>query len=126
MGVTRMTEPLPRRRLLALGAAVPAACLVHSRAGSALARSSGSFPGTLELPDGFQPEGIAIGQAPYAYFGSLAKGDIYRASLRTGEGKIISKGPGTPSVGLELDHLGRLFVSGGPVGDARVVDTRSG
>jgi sugar lactone lactonase YvrE len=83
-------------------------------------------PTTLQLPDGFQPEGIAIGTAPYAYFGSRLDGDIYRVSLRTGQGRIISQGPGTASLGLKLDGRGRLFVSGGMAGDARVVDTTTG
>ncbi|WP_172899258.1 WYL domain-containing protein [Micromonospora echinaurantiaca] len=32
----------------------------------------------------------------------------------------------TPSLGLEVDRRGRLFVAGGTAGDARVVDTRTG
>ncbi|MCY7343740.1 MAG: superoxide dismutase, partial [Pseudonocardia sp.] len=48
-----------------------------------------------------------------------------RLDLRTGRGKVISEGPGTPSVGVEVDR-GRLFVAGGPTGDARVVDIRTG
>ena len=43
-------------------------------------------PSRINLPDGFRPEGIAIGRRPFAYLGSLANGDIYRANLRTGEG----------------------------------------
>jgi sugar lactone lactonase YvrE len=85
-----------------------------------------SFPSTIELPAGFQPEGIAIGPGPFGYFGSLADGDIYRADLRTGEGRVISQGPGTQSVGLKTDARGRLFVAGGAAGNARVVDTRTG
>ncbi|MCW2738694.1 superoxide dismutase [Nocardioides sp.] len=84
------------------------------------------FPSRLELPDGFQPEGIAIGPGPTAWLGSLADGDIYRLSLRTGRGKVISEGPGTASVGLKSDRRGRLFVAGGDSGTARVVDSRSG
>jgi sugar lactone lactonase YvrE len=84
------------------------------------------LPSTIDLPDGFRPEGIAIGALPFAYFGSLADGAIYRANLLTGEGRVISAGPGTPSVGLALDHRGRLFVSGGPAGDARVVSGPTG
>ncbi|SEG91080.1 Sugar lactone lactonase YvrE [Nonomuraea solani] len=81
-------------------------------------------PDTFPLPNGFQPEGIAIG-GPYAYFGSRATGDIYRADLRTGKGAVISKGPGTQSLGLKTDGR-RLFVAGGNAGNARVVDLRTG
>jgi sugar lactone lactonase YvrE len=83
------------------------------------------LPERVELPDAFQPEGITTA-GPYAWFGSRADGDIYRADLVTGEGEVISQGPGTPSVGLTVDARGRLFVSGGTGGDARVVDARSG
>ena len=84
------------------------------------------FPSRIALPDGFQPEGIAIGPGPTAWFGSRADGDIYEVSLRTGEGEVISQGPGTASVGLKSDRRGRLFVAGGNAGTARVIDSDSG
>lgn len=90
------------------------------------ASASPGFPPSFALPHGFQPEGIAVGPGPVAYFGSLADGAIYRADLRTGRGRVISEGPGTPSVGMKTDARGRLFVAGGAAGDARVVDTRTG
>ncbi|WP_307798050.1 superoxide dismutase [Actinoplanes flavus] len=83
------------------------------------------LPSTITLPSGFQPEGIAIGGKPYAYFGSRVDGDIYRADLRTGEGAVFSEGPGTASLGLKIDD-GRLFVAGGAGGDARIIDLRTG
>jgi hypothetical protein len=92
----------------------------------ALARPVDTFPDTLILPDGFRPEGIAIGQVPYAYFGSQANGDILRVGLRTGRRTLLSRGPGTPSLGLKLDDRGRLFVAGGSGGDARVLDAATG
>jgi len=84
-----------------------------------------AFPEVLSLPDGFRPEGIAI-RGKYAYFGSLADGDLYAANLVTGKGRVISQGPGTPATGLKADLRGRLFVSGGTGGDARVVSSRTG
>lgn len=81
---------------------------------------------TLALPNGFRPEGIAIGRDPVAFVGSLANGAIFRIDLLTGQGRVIGEAPGTPSVGLKVDDRGRLFVSGGTAGDARVVDTRTG
>lgn len=87
-------------------------------------------PAVIALPDGFLPEGIAIDQRGRdrgtAYFGSRADGDIYAADLRTGEGRVISQGPGTPSVGLKSDNQGLLYVAGGAGGNARVVHARSG
>lgn len=87
-------------------------------------------PGALEdviaLPDGFQPEGITIGPGGTAYVGSLADGDVYVVDLRTGEEITTLEGPGTPSVGLKIDNHGRLFIAGGPTGQARVVDADTG
>jgi sugar lactone lactonase YvrE len=102
------------------------AVVVAVLSGSSAAAGAELFPTRIALPDGFRPEGIAIGPGPVAYVGSLRDGDIYRVSLRTGRGSVISQGPGTPSLGMKTDQQGRLFVAGGPSGDARVVDTRSG
>jgi sugar lactone lactonase YvrE len=86
----------------------------------------GGEPAThIPLPDGFRPEGITTGRHHTAYLGSLADGDIYALDLRSGEGEVISEGPGTPSVGLKLKH-DLLFVSGGSAGNARVVGVRTG
>ncbi|WCH95623.1 superoxide dismutase [Streptomyces moderatus] len=115
---------LTRRGLLATGAATAGAALVPV-AGTPVAAAGQRRPTVLRLPNGFRPEGIAVGGGPYAYLGSLGDGSLYRADLRTGEGAIFSAGPGTPSVGLDLDHRGRLFVAGRGQG-ARVVDARSG
>jgi sugar lactone lactonase YvrE len=115
--------------LIAILAAQPGAASAAPAAAPASAPPSASDTrpvDTIALPTGFQPEGIAIGDKPYAYFGSLADGSIYRANLITGQGKIISQGPGTQSVGLKLDDRGRLFIAGGATGDARVVDVRTG
>ncbi|MGI5407124.1 SMP-30/gluconolactonase/LRE family protein [Streptomyces chartreusis] len=115
---------LTRRGLLATGAATAGAALVPAT-GTPAAAAGKRRPTVLRLPNGFRPEGIAVGGGPYAYIGSLGDGSLYRADLRTGEGAIFSAGPGTPSVGLELDHRGRLFVAGRGQG-ARVVDSRNG
>lgn len=93
---------------------------------AAVAPPDRPFPARIELPDGFQPEGIAIGPGPTAWLGSRGDGDIYEVSLRTGEGSVISQGPGTPSVGLKSDRQGRLYVAGGTAGTARVVDIATG
>lgn len=114
----------------AFAAAALTGFLAVSAAGAAQAASSppggGKVEDLIELPDGFSPEGIAIDPRGTAYLGSLADGDIYAADLRTGQGEVISQGPGTPSVGLKVDRFGRLFVSGGPSGSARVIDTATG
>lgn len=102
--------------VLSLGLVAPAEAKKHSR-----------HPDSIALPNGFRPEGITIGERPIAYLGSLANGDIYAADLRTGKGKVVVKGPGTPSVGLKVSADGRtLYVAGGPSGQARVIDLKSG
>jgi hypothetical protein len=112
------------RRALAIAAVV--LTLTAATPATTVAAAPTTRPDQLILPDGFQPEGIAVGRLPYAYLGSRADGDILRISLRTGRGTVLSAGPGTPSLGLKLDDRGRLFVAGGTGGDARVLDARTG
>ncbi|MFD4560878.1 SMP-30/gluconolactonase/LRE family protein [Streptomyces sp. NPDC058469] len=118
----------PTRRALLGGAALTALAATVGT-GTASANSStapASWPTELPLPNGFLPEGIAIGSGPYAYMGSRANGAIHRTDLRTGEGEILSEGAtGLVSVGLKLDHDGLLYVAGS-TGAARVVDSRTG
>jgi sugar lactone lactonase YvrE len=105
----------------------PSALAAPTAPTAAPARANAEFfPTTIALPNGWLPEGIAIGVLPFAFFGSRADGDLYRANLITGQGEVFSQGPGTPSVGLKVDLLGRLFVSGGPGGDGRVVSAFTG
>jgi sugar lactone lactonase YvrE len=122
-----------RQALTGIAAAAAATVLVGAeRANAAPAAPTTAnsdtdrFPTLIQLPDNWLPEGIAIGRLPFAYFGSRADGSIYRANLVTGTGKVISQGPGTPSVGLKIDGRGRLFVAGGTGGDARVVSAFTG
>ncbi len=122
----RLRSHRPLTALLGALAATLAVSLGAAGLPAASAHPAPSRSAEIPLPDGFQPEGITIGRGPFAYLGSLADGDIYRLNLRTGKGRVISQGPGTSSVGLKVDRRGRLFVSGGPAGDARVVDGRSG
>jgi sugar lactone lactonase YvrE len=87
-----------------------------------------TFPEVIALPDGWLPEGIAVGRGSTFYSGSRANGAIYRGDLRTGEGSIFAPGAtGRVAVGLSVDQRGRyLFVAGGPTGEAYVFDANSG
>jgi sugar lactone lactonase YvrE len=88
--------------------------------------ASGGWPERIALPDGFRPEGIAIGKRATFYVGSIPTGAIYRGSLRTGEGSVFIPGAaGRAAIGVELDH-GRLFVAGGPTGKGFVYSARTG
>ena len=117
---------LRRRAFLAAAAAAPAAMLVTHSAAGAEPRAGRSMPWEFALPNGFRPEGIAIGPGPFAYLASLADGCVFRYDLRTGIGTMINPGGGTPSVGMKTDNHGRLFVAGGSGGNGCVLDARSG
>ena len=112
-------------RRLATLVSVPALMLGLVSTSVAAAAPTTGAPTKLNLPDGFQPEGIAIAGGT-AYFGSRADGDIFAVDLKTGAGKVISQGPGTGSLGMKVDHFGRLFVAGAAGGNGRVIDTRTG
>jgi len=97
------------------------ACLVVP---GALAK--GSFPETIPLPNGFQPEGIAVGKGDTFYVGSIPTGAVYAGSLRTGTGNVLVPGAtGRAATGLEYD-FGRLWVSGAGTGKAFVYSARTG
>ena len=116
-----------RRFVPAMLAALTASALLLGGAphAQATADQRNAFPDVIALPDGFRPEGIAI-RGTTAYFGSLADGDLYAADLVSGQGRIISEGSGSPSVGLTIDQRDRLFVAGGATGEARVVAAGTG
>ncbi len=87
--------------------------------------ATAAFPKLIALPDGFQPEGIAIA-GEHFYVGSIPTGAVYRGSLRTGEGAVlVPPAHGRAAIGIEVDH-GRVFVAGGPTGKAFVYDARTG
>jgi len=87
-----------------------------------------TFPAVIELPTGFQPEGIAIGKGTTFYVGSLVDGAIYAGDLRTGEGSVLVPGdPDRVAVGLDVDERSNyLFVSGQRTGAAYVYDADTG
>jgi sugar lactone lactonase YvrE len=84
------------------------------------------FPETIALPDGFRPEGIAVGPSATFYVGSIGTGAVFRGDLRTGEGEILVAGGGRGAIGVDVDSRGRLFVAGGNTGQAYVYDARTG
>jgi hypothetical protein len=111
------------RRLALLAAAatlllVPAAAGAHSPSHSA-------FPKVIALPDGWQPEGIAIKHKTF-YVGSIPTGAVYRGDLRTGQGApLVPAHEGRNAIGLKVHH-NQLWVAGGPTGKAFVYDARTG
>jgi sugar lactone lactonase YvrE len=94
-------------------------------AASASASTDAAFPKRIDLPDGFQPEGIAAAGKRF-FTGSLATGAVYSGSLRTGDGALlVEPQAGRIAVGMKEDR-GRLFVAGGRNGNAFVYDARTG
>jgi outer membrane protein assembly factor BamB len=90
------------------------------------ALASGSFPETIPLPTGFQPEGIAIGTGDTFYVGSIPTGAVFAGNVRTGAGRIIVEGAaGRAATGMKYDN-GLLWVSGAATGKAFVYDVRTG
>jgi hypothetical protein len=110
------------RLVSTIAAVATAACLAG---GSTAAR--GVFPQVIQLPRGFQPEGIEVGKGTTFYVGSVANGAIYRGNLRTGAGGTFIQGAsGRSATGIELDARNRLWVAGGGTGNAYVFDARTG
>ncbi|MEV7890710.1 superoxide dismutase [Streptomyces sp. NPDC002817] len=120
-----MTGSLARRQLLGTGIALGATALIGGTA-QAAPGTARSWPKEFSLPNGWGPEGVAIGSAPYAYFGSIATGGVYRVDLASGKGMVVHRGLGRMTVGLKTDSWGRLFLAGGSSGELRVVDAHSG
>jgi hypothetical protein len=84
------------------------------------------LPTRIDLPDGWQPEGIES-WGKWLYAGSLKDGAIWRANAKNGKGRILVPGEtGKVATGLHLDRWGRLWVAGGPTGEVRVFNARNG
>jgi sugar lactone lactonase YvrE len=102
------------------------AAVVTLAVASGVAAAAPSYPATIPLPRGFQPEGIAI-RANTFYVGSIPTGAVYRGNLRTGLGAVLVEGQtGRAAIGVAVDNRNRLFVAGGPTGKAFVYNARTG
>lgn len=109
-----------RRIALLAASAVVAAVLAAPVAGDP------SFPARIALPDGWQPEGIAVSPGGTFYVGSIPTGAIFSGDVRTGRGSVlVPGGPGRAATGVAVDH-GRLFVAGAATGKAFVYDAHTG
>jgi len=89
--------------------------------------SARPFPQVIQLPVGWQPEGIAAGKGHSLYVGSLATGAVRRIDARTGEqSNAVEPQAGRVAVGIKVDNRDRIWVSGGPTGGGWVYDARTG
>lgn len=90
------------------------------------------FPGVIHLPQGFTPEGIAIGTGTEFFTGSLVTGHIYKGDLRTGKGSVLTDGSSfgpeaRVAVGMAHDRRSdALFVAGADTGKGYVYDADTG
>jgi hypothetical protein len=86
-----------------------------------------TFPARIDLPDGWQPEGITTDQESL-YAGSLVNGAIWKADPRTGTGRVLWPGEeGSVAVGVDYDQRrDLLWVAGGPTGEVRAQDAGTG
>ena len=115
-------RPFLRTLLIVLTSFVVAATLTSP----VQAGPNQQFPDLIQLPLGWQAEGIATGPGSTVYSGSLASGAIWKGDLRTGAGDILVPGrTGGVAAGLKYSR-GLLYVSGGPTGLASVYDARTG
>lgn len=93
----------------------------------ASARADSAFPSIINLPTGWQPEGIASGRGTTFYVGSLAGRGIYRGDLRTGQGASLTGPVGGPITGVYVDQrTNYVFAAGAGSGVAYVFDGDSG
>ena len=87
-----------------------------------------NFPERIDLPDGWQPEGITSGSGTTIYVGSLADGAIWRGDTRIGTGDVFIPGvAGQMAVGIDYEAgADRLWVAGGAGSQVRVYDASTG
>jgi hypothetical protein len=89
--------------------------------------TSTTLPARIDLPNGFQPEGITSGFYSRLYVGSVADGAIWRGSARTGQGRILVAGvTGRQAAGIHIDWRGRLWVAGANNHTVRVYNALTG
>src|SRR5215218_10267621 len=92
---------MSRRMVTALVALTASGALVPA----AIAQA----PTRINLPDGWQPEGIAS-NGSQLYVGSIPTGAVYTINSRTGRGRVLVRGRnGRAAIGLKV-ATGRLFV----------------
>jgi sugar lactone lactonase YvrE len=103
--------------------AILAALVSLAVAATAVAQT---LPRRLNLPNGWQPEGIAAGAGNALYVGSIPTGAVIRVDARTGRSRVVVAGrDGRAATGVKVSG-NRLFVSGAGTGKAWVYSARTG
>lgn len=104
--------------------------LTPSTATAAPSERSGyhqKLPDRIELPTGWQPEGITT-DGRKLYGGSLATGELYRANPKSGRVTVLPRSEtGSPAVGVDADPRRKvIWVAGGDSGEIRAQSAASG
>ena len=108
------------RRKMAVGLVALASLVIVA---TAVAQS---FPARIDLPRGWQPEGIAAGTGNTLYVGSIPTGAVARVDARTGRTRVLVAGRNDrAATGLKFAG-GRLFVAGAGTGRAWVYSASTG
>lgn len=86
------------------------------------------FPATIDLPAGFQGEGVAVGAHNRFYAGSVTDGRVARGDLRDGTSEVFVSAPIVAgATGLKADRRHNLlWVSGAATGQAAVYNLKTG
>jgi sugar lactone lactonase YvrE len=119
-------------KVILVAAALSVAIVAPAAAEHGHGKVKGHKPAVIQLPQNFNPEGIATAKRHTFFVGSRTTGAIYRGSLRTGEGAILVEGgpdaanDDRGATGLKVDRFGRLFASGADSKHIRVYDARTG
>jgi hypothetical protein len=115
---------------LAAAGALALAPLSSLTAEASAPRTAERGPREIALPNGFAPEDIARGRGATFYVGSLANGAVFRGDFESGRGRVLVPSADGPATGLYVERCHRsrerLWVAGGPSGQARVYDARTG
>jgi sugar lactone lactonase YvrE len=111
-----------RRTLLVLSGALFLSASIAMGAGG----GGPKLPDRIDLPDGWQPEGVASGQGKRLFVGSIPTGSVFRVNARTGEGEIAVDVDGRAAIGLKANQRERLYVAGGPTGQAFSYNGKTG
>jgi hypothetical protein len=125
---------MKRRFVLLLGLIMALSLvIVPAAAANSSKHSPAPLPAQIDLPAGFQPEGITSGlssrwgASTKLYVGSLADGAIWKGSAKSGTGSVLVPGiAGQSALGLHVDWRGRLWVAGGDDQTIRVYNAKTG
>jgi sugar lactone lactonase YvrE len=112
---------------LAVAVAGPVGAGTTATRATTTAAAADLFPARIALPNGWRPEGIAVGRGTTFFVGSVGNGAILQGDLATGRTRILVAGtPGTATTGLEVDHQNRIWAATAGGGGAAVYDARTG